>query len=97
MDNLKLTSLYDQKPKKGTIHHTSQRKEEIVIHGNLPVVWQQHHVWRTNENAQTFFLLRIFLNYISNAIPKVSHTLPYPPIPTFWPWRSPVLGHIKFA
>jgi hypothetical protein len=26
------------------------------------------------------FLLRIFLNYISNAIPKVSHTLP--PSPT---------------
>jgi hypothetical protein len=21
----------------------------------------------------------------------------YPPIPIFWPWRSPVLGHIKFA
>jgi hypothetical protein len=47
-----------------------------------------------------FFLLCIFLNYISNAIPKVPHTpppLPYPPIPIFWPWRSPVLGHIKFA
>jgi hypothetical protein len=30
-----------------------------------------------------FFLLRIFLNYISNAIPKVSHTLPPPtPLPT---------------
>ena len=23
--------------------------------------------------------------------------LPYPPTPTFWPWHSPVLGHIKFA
>jgi hypothetical protein len=23
--------------------------------------------------------------------------LPYPPTPTFWPWCSPVLGHIKFA
>jgi hypothetical protein len=23
--------------------------------------------------------------------------LPYPPIPIFWPWRSPVLGHIKFV
>jgi hypothetical protein len=22
---------------------------------------------------------------------------PYPPTPTFWPWHSPVLGHIKFA
>jgi hypothetical protein len=47
------------------------------------------------------FLLRIFFNYISYAIPKVPHTLPpplpYPPIPIFWPWRSPVLGHITFA
>ncbi|SFW04281.1 Protein of uncharacterised function (DUF3704) [Chlamydia abortus] len=33
--------------------------------------------------------------------PKVPHShpppLPYPPTPPFWPWRSPVLGHIKFA
>jgi hypothetical protein len=47
------------------------------------------------------FLLHIFLNYISNAIPKVPHTLPPPTsLPThshfFWPWRSPVLGHIQF-
>ena len=47
-----------------------------------------------------FYLIRYFYIYISNSIPKVPHTLPplpYPPIPTFWPWRSPVLGHIKFA
>jgi hypothetical protein len=47
------------------------------------------------------FLLGIFLIYISNAIPKVPHTLPpplpYPSTPTFWPWHSAVLGHIKFA
>jgi hypothetical protein len=42
-----------------------------------------------------YFLLGIFLIYISNAIPKVPHTLPT--TPTFWPWRSPVLGHIKLA
>jgi hypothetical protein len=28
------------------------------------------------------FLLRIFLNYISNDIPKVPHTLPPTPLPT---------------
>jgi hypothetical protein len=48
-----------------------------------------------------YFLLGIFLIYISNAIPKVPHThpppLPYPHTPPFWPWHSPVLGHIKFA
>jgi hypothetical protein len=42
------------------------------------------------------FLLDIFLIYISNTIPKVS-PLPYPPTPTSWPWRSPILGNIKFA
>jgi hypothetical protein len=26
-----------------------------------------------------------------------SPPLPYPPTPTSWPWRSPVLRHIKFA
>jgi hypothetical protein len=49
-----------------------------------------------------YFLLDIFFIYISNAILKVPYTpppalLPYPPTPTSWPWRSPVLGHIKFA
>jgi hypothetical protein len=54
-------------------------------------------VW---ESFFLLLLLGIFLNYISNASPKVPHApppLPYPPIPTFWPWHSPVLGHIKFA
>jgi hypothetical protein len=32
--------------------------------------------------AATIFLLGIFLIYISNAIPKVSHTLPPIPLPT---------------
>jgi hypothetical protein len=41
------------------------------------------------------FLIGIFLIYISNAIPKVPHT--HLPTPLFLPWRSPVLGHIKFA
>jgi hypothetical protein len=47
------------------------------------------------------FLLGIFLIYISDAIPKVPHTLPpplpYPTTPTSWPWHFPVLRHIKFA
>jgi hypothetical protein len=48
-----------------------------------------------------FILLGIYFIYIFNAIPKVPHTLPHslshPPTPTSWPWRSPVLRHIKFA
>jgi hypothetical protein len=55
--------------------------------------------WRKKVFIFLIFLLGIFLIYISNAIPKVPHTPPplYPPTPTFWPWHSPVLGHIKFA
>ena len=48
-----------------------------------------------------FLKLGIYFIYISNAIPKVPHTFPYPlpqpPTPTSWPCRSPVLRHIKFA
>jgi hypothetical protein len=44
-----------------------------------------------------FFKLGIYFIYISNAIPKVPHTLPHPPTPTSWPWHSPILRHIKFA
>jgi hypothetical protein len=57
-----------------------------------------------NSGLRVFFfhfLLGISLIYICNAIPKVPHShpppLPYPPTPLLWPWRSPVLGHIKFA
>jgi hypothetical protein len=34
---------------------------------------------------------------LSQKSPISSPPPPYPPTPTFWPWRSPVLGHIKFA
>ena len=46
-----------------------------------------------------FLLLGIYFIYISNAIPKVPHTLPHPlpHPPTPLPWYSPVLRHIKFA
>jgi hypothetical protein len=34
---------------------------------------------------------------LAQKSPMPSPSLPYPPIPTFWPCHSPVLGHIKFA
>jgi hypothetical protein len=68
------------------------------------------HHWPPLQATFFFFLLKLLINlfllgiyfiYISNAIPKVPHMLPhplpYPPTPTSWPWRSPVLRHIKFA
>jgi hypothetical protein len=33
----------------------------------------------------------------SQKSPIPSPLLSYPPTPTFWPWSSPILGHIKFA
>jgi hypothetical protein len=40
-----------------------------------------------------YVLLGIYFIYISNAIPKVTHTFPHlfphPPTPTSWPWRYP--------
>ena len=46
------------------------------------------------------FFKNIFIRYFPHlhfqCYPK-SPPLPYPPTPTFWPWHSPVLGHIKFA
>ena len=34
---------------------------------------------------------------LSQKSPILTPPIPYPPIPPFWPWRSPVLGHIKFV
>jgi hypothetical protein len=50
----------------------------------------------------TFFFIRYFLYLHFKCYPKSSlypppTLFPYPPTPTSWPWRSPVLGHIKFA
>jgi hypothetical protein len=60
--------------------------------------------WKRSGDFFFFFFhilkkMGIYFNYISNAIPKVPHTLPHPlPYPpTSWPWCSPVLRHITFA
>jgi hypothetical protein len=57
-----------------------------------------------NEEKLPNFLIRYFFRLhfhpTVHAIPKVPHTHPPNPLPThspFWPWGSPVLGHIKFA
>jgi hypothetical protein len=51
-----------------------------------------------------YFYLFIYYVFSSITFPMLSQKspipsppLPYPPTLTFWPWRSPVLGHIKFA
>jgi hypothetical protein len=48
------------------------------------------------------FFIRYFLHLQFKCYPKSPlypppTQLPNLPIPTSWPWRSPILGHIKFA
>jgi hypothetical protein len=44
-----------------------------------------------------YFFIRYFLHlHFKSPIPSPP-PLPYPPTPTSWPWRSPILRHIKFA
>jgi hypothetical protein len=48
------------------------------------------------------FFIRYFLHlhfkcYSKSPLYPPPALLPYPLTPTFWLWRSPVLGHIKFA
>jgi hypothetical protein len=86
---------------------------KIVLSNEMITIEEMEVVFNNNNKQSNFYIflnyilfiiifyLGIFLIYISNAIPKVPHTLPppfpYPPTPTFWPWCSPVLGHIEFA
>jgi hypothetical protein len=45
----------------------------------------------------SYFIYIHFKCYPKSSLYPPSALLPYPPTPTSWPWRSPVLGHIKFA
>jgi hypothetical protein len=48
-------------------------------------------------NVFYYIFSSITFPMLSQKSPIPPPPLPYPRIPTFWPWRSPVLGHIKFA
>jgi hypothetical protein len=63
-----------------------------------------------NQNELSFFsgrggfFFKFFIRYLLHLhfkcypkSPPYPTPLPYPPTPTSWPWRSPVLRHIKFA
>jgi hypothetical protein len=74
------------------------KPEQACSHKDIGNAWRQLY-------SETFGFF-LFFYYIFSSItfpmlsqksPIPSPSLPYPPIPTFWPWRSSVLGHIKFA
>jgi hypothetical protein len=58
---------------------------EMIVNVCLYIQWTWYN-WLILITRYLFlfkyFLLHIFLNYISNAIPKVPHTLPPTPLPT---------------
>jgi hypothetical protein len=55
--------------------------------------------------VQVFFIYLFFIRYFPHlhfqcypkSPPYPTPPIPYPPTSPFWPWRSPVLGHINFA
>jgi hypothetical protein len=83
----------------------------FLIYKNLPTTpLFLNYLWK-ELNSKCFTLVFILFYFIfiyhvfssmtfpmlSQKSPIPSPPLPYPPILIFWPWRSPVLGHIKFV
>jgi hypothetical protein len=79
--------------------------EEVCRRGWLGEGSEQNVKWiskKDNLLLEGFFFVGVFFPSItfpmlSQKSPISSSLLPYHPFPFFWPWRSPVLGHIKFA
>jgi hypothetical protein len=67
-----------------------QKRLSSLTWVDLPICW-----------ATFFFLIRNFprlhFQCYHKGPPYPPPPIPYPPTPPFWPWHSPVLGHIKFA
>jgi hypothetical protein len=59
------------------------------------------NTWEAEAGGFLSFFYYIFSSItfpmLSQNSPIPSPPPPYPPISTFWPWRSPILGHIKFV
>jgi hypothetical protein len=61
-------------------------------------VWTELLISHEEQFLFNFILIRYFLHLHFQCYPKRPHApppLPYPPTPTSWPWRSPVLRHME--
>jgi hypothetical protein len=58
------------------------------------IAWWQYV---TKDFFYEIFLYLHFKCYPECSLYPALALLPFPPTPTSWPWRSPVLGYIKFA
>jgi hypothetical protein len=74
---------------------------DLVPSSGLRMYMQQSS--HTLNKFKFFFLFfiryfpRLHFQCYPKGPPYPPPQIPYPPTPPFWPWRSPVLGHIKFA
>jgi hypothetical protein len=58
--------------------------------------------YKITDDYKPIFFIRYFIHLHFKCYPEIPlypplTMIPYPPTPTSWPWRTPVLGHIKFA
>jgi hypothetical protein len=62
--------------------------------------------FKNRENIFIYLFIYLFIRYFlhlhfkfypESPLYSPPTLLPYPPIPTSWPWYSPVLRHIMFA
>jgi hypothetical protein len=73
-------------------------------------IYLQAHCWYGCQWVCSLTVLQLFVSFFFlifkiryfpyshfQCYPTILPTLPYPPTPTSWPWRTPVLRHIKFA
>jgi hypothetical protein len=70
----------------------------VLLTGLLP--WLAEPAFFLFLNIFYYIFFSITFPMLSQKSPISSPPLPYPLIPIFfffWPWRSPVLGHIQFA
>jgi hypothetical protein len=90
-----------EKPDWTYIHLQPQQRSLVIRNRIAEACWPPIQPYsRFSERPCLFILIRYFLHLHFKCYPKSPpdpHPLPYPPTPTSWPWRSPVLGHIKFA
>jgi hypothetical protein len=79
----------------------TQSLRALVLIKDLGLIRSTHQLRRVSNSDSFFFLNYVFSSFtfpmLSQKFPIPSPPLPYPLTPPFWPWRSPALGHIKFA
>jgi hypothetical protein len=87
-------------------HCSDQIRPPLFYHflqtSSLPPLLMPDNHWYASSLFIIIIIIRYFLYlhfkcYLESSLYSPPAQLPYPPTPTSWPWRSPVLGHIKFA